>query len=152
MPRLISLRWTHRKVYWFCRAAAKRPRLVGGPSGLFRLLQGFTVGFAVESSSLYHLGVESWNTWARSLENVSYAICDNMHPRSLISAFVVRCQDRMYSLYSRNFKILAGFCSGAGQFVSCLVGECWRHILSWRVSHVSVLMKIRARSRPRGPE
>ena len=33
------------------------------------------------------------------------------HPRSLISAFVVRCQDRMISsLYIRNFKILAGLC------------------------------------------
>ena len=34
------------------------------------------------------------------------------HPRSLISAFVVRCrQNDTSSLYIRNFKILAGLCS-----------------------------------------
>ena len=62
------------------------------------------------------------------------------HPRSLISAFVVRCQDRMvYSLYIRNFKILAGLCSWAGQFGSCLVGDSRRHTLSWRGSCYSIL-------------
>ena len=39
------------------------------------------------------------------------------------------------SLYIQNFKILAGLCSWAGQFVSCLVGDSWRHIFSWRGSY-----------------
>ena len=37
-----------------------------------------------------------------------------VHPRSLISAFVVRCQDRMIPLVYiiiRNFKNLTGLCS-----------------------------------------
>ena len=39
--------------------------------------------------------------WARSGENVSYAICEQqrsdkpVHPRSLISTFVVHCLDSM---------------------------------------------------------
>ena len=37
------------------------------------------------------------------------------HPRSLISAFVVRCLD---SIISRNFKTLASFCGCASRFVS----------------------------------
>ena len=46
------------------------------------------------------------------------------HPRSLISAFVVRCQDRMIPIvYIRNFKILAGLCSWADWFESYLVGN-----------------------------
>ena len=54
-----------------------------------------------------------------------------------ISAFVVRCQDRMIPrLYIRNFKILAGLCSWAVQFVSCLVGDSRRHIFSWRGSFI----------------
>ena len=46
------------------------------------------------------------------------------HPRSLISAFVVRCLDRIILLVSiiRNFKPLPSFCGCAGRFVSCLVG------------------------------
>ena len=41
-----------------------------------------------------------------------------MHPRSLISTFVVRCLDSIISLsfYIQNFKPLASFCSWAGRF------------------------------------
>ena len=47
------------------------------------------------------------------------------HPRSLISAFVVRWLDSIISLDSiaENFKILASFCGCAGRFVSGLVGN-----------------------------
>ena len=53
------------------------------------------------------------------------------HLRILISAFVVRCQRQndTASLYIRNFKILAGRCSWAGQFVAYLVKDSWRHFL-----------------------
>ena len=33
------------------------------------------------------------------------------HPRSLISAFVVRCLDSIIALLARNFKTLATLCS-----------------------------------------
>ena len=47
-----------------------------------------------------------------------------VHPRSLITAFGVRCLDGIISLDSiaENFKTLASFCGCAGRFVSCLVG------------------------------
>ena len=44
-------------------------------------------------------------------------------------------QNDTSSWYIRNFKILAGLCSWAGQFVSCLVGDSRRHIFSWRGSY-----------------
>ena len=57
------------------------------------------------------------------------------HPRSLITAFVVRCLDNIISLiYSRNFKTLASFCDCAGRFVSGLVGNSRRHVRSCRGS------------------
>ena len=59
------------------------------------------------------------------------------HPRSLISAFVVRCLDSIISLdSSRNFKTLASFCVCTGRFVSVLVGNSRRHVLSCRGSYV----------------
>ena len=59
------------------------------------------------------------------------------HPRSLISAFVVRCLDSIISLfYSRNFKTLASFCGCAGRFVSGLVGNSRRQVLSCRGSYI----------------
>ena len=57
------------------------------------------------------------------------------HPRSLISAIVFRCLDSIISrFYSRNFKTLASFCGCAGRFVSGLVGNSRRHVLSCRGS------------------
>ena len=60
------------------------------------------------------------------------------HPRSLISAFIVRCLDSIISLdsaeYSQNFKTLASFCGCVGQFVSGMVGNSRRHVLSCRGS------------------
>ena len=59
------------------------------------------------------------------------------HPRSLISTFVVRCLDSIISrFYSWNFKTLISFCGCAGRFVSGLVGNSRRHVLSCHVSHV----------------
>ena len=53
------------------------------------------------------------------------------HPRSLISAFVVRCLDSIISLDSiAEISTLASFCGCAGRFVSGLVGNSRRHILS----------------------
>ena len=51
-------------------------------------------------------------------------------------AFVVRYQDKMIPrFFIRNFKILAGLCSWASQFVSSLVGDSRRHIFTWRDSN-----------------
>ena len=51
------------------------------------------------------------------------------HPRSLISAFVVRCLDSIISLNS-----IASYCGCAGRFVSVLVGNSRRHVLTCRGS------------------
>ena len=69
---------------------------------------------------------------------MSYAICEQQRCRSACaSALSDQClccslprQNDTSSLYIRNFKILAGLCSWAGQFVSCLVGDSRRHIFS----------------------
>ena len=60
------------------------------------------------------------------------------HPRSLISAFVVRCLGSIISLVSISeiFKTLASFCGCAGRFVSGLVGSSRRHVLSCRGSFI----------------
>ena len=61
-----------------------------------------------------------------------------VHPRSQISTFVVCCLDSIISLdsiaeISRLF--LASFCGCAGQFVSGLIGNSQRHVLSCRGSN-----------------
>ena len=58
------------------------------------------------------------------------------HLHSLISAFVVRCLDsnNISRFYSRNFKTLACFCGCTGRFVSGLIGNTRRHLLSCRGS------------------
>ena len=68
------------------------------------------------------------------------------HPRSLISASVsLPRQNDTSSLYIRNFKIPAGLCSRAGQFVSRLVGDSRRHIVSWRGSFNSMYKQYKER-------
>ena len=63
------------------------------------------------------------------------------HSRSLISAFVVRCLDSIISrFYSRNFKTLASFCGCAGRFVSGLVGNSRKHVLSCRGSLIWTML------------
>ena len=71
------------------------------------------------------------------------------HPRSLISAFVVRSLDNIISRVSRseNFKILASFSDCAGRFVSGLVGNPRRHVLSCRGSYQLVMYDILRPSR-----
>ena len=62
---------------------------------------------------------------------MSYAICEQQRRRSACASAQsdqrLCCslprQNDTSSLYIRNFKILAGLCSRAGQFVSCLVGD-----------------------------
>ena len=71
--------------------------------------------------------------WATSWEILFLTYANNkgadqpVHPRSLISAFVVRCLDsrqyNIYTFYSHKFKTLASLCSWADQFVSYLVGN-----------------------------
>ena len=56
------------------------------------------------------------------------------HPRSLISAFVVRCLDSIIC------KTLAGFCGCAGRFDAGLVGNSRRHVLSCRGSTTSLTL------------
>ena len=73
---------------------------------------------------------------------MSYAICEQQRRRSACASAQsdqrlccsLARQNETSSLYFRNFKILAGLCSWAGQFVSCLVGDSRRHIFSWRGS------------------
>ena len=60
------------------------------------------------------------------------------HPRSLISAFVVRCVDSINSLDSiAEISRLASYCGCAGPFVSGLVGNSRRHVLLCRGSYDS---------------
>ena len=63
--------------------------------------------------------------WATSWENLFMPYANNngadqpAHPRSVISAFVVRCLDNIISsFYIRNLKPLSSFCSWAGRFES----------------------------------
>ena len=81
--------------------------------------------------------------WARPWENVSYVICEQQRRRSACASAqsdqrlccsLPRQKDTSI-LHTRNFKILAGLCSWAGQFVSCLVGVSRRHIFSWHGSN-----------------
>ena len=84
--------------------------------------------------------------WARPWENVSYAICEQQRRRSACASAQsdqrlccsLQRQNDTSSFYIRNFKILAGLCSWAVQFVSCLVGDSRRHIFSWRGSYVFI--------------
>ena len=75
---------------------------------------------------------------------MSYAICEQQRRRSACgpaqSDQHLYCslprQNDTSSLYIRNFKILAGLCSQAGQFVSYLVRDSQRHVFSRQGSHV----------------
>ena len=62
------------------------------------------------------------------------------HPRSLISAFIVRCLDSILSLDSiaENLKTLASFSGCAGQPVSGLAGSSRRYVLPCRGSNTFV--------------
>ena len=80
--------------------------------------------------------------WAGPWENVSYVICEQQRRRSAC-AFAQSDQRlcssllRWYNIsrfYSRNFKTLASFSGCAGRFVSGLVGNSRRHVLSCRGS------------------
>ena len=66
------------------------------------------------------------------------------HPRSPISAFVVRCFDSIISLrfYSQKFKTLASFRGCAGQFVSGMVGNSRRYVLSCRGSYILYILHV----------
>ena len=59
------------------------------------------------------------------------------HPRSLISAFVVRCLDSIISLDSTaEISRLASFCGCTGRFESDLVGNSQRQLLSCLSSYL----------------
>ena len=98
-------------------------------------------------SVLLSLFMSSNYKWARPWENVSYAICEQQRRRSACASAQsdqhLCCslprQNDNSSLYIRNFKIVAGPCSWAGQFVSCLVGNSPRHILSCRGLNATLL-------------
>ena len=86
-----------------------------------------------------------WNTmsqtpviWARSCENVSYAICEQQRRRSACAStqseqhlccLPLREYD-MYTCYIQSFKIVASFCSWAGCFGPYLVKCPGRHIFA----------------------
>ena len=77
-------------------------------------------------------------TWAGPWENVSYVICEQQRCRSACAStqsdqHLCCSLLRQYNIsrfYSQNFKTLASFCGCAGQFVSGLVGNSQRHVLS----------------------
>ena len=81
---------------------------------------------------------------------MSYVICEQQRRRSACASAQADqhlcCslprQNDTSSLYIRNFKIwAAGLCSWAGQFVSCLVRDARRHILSSRGSIIQIKHK-----------
>ena len=80
--------------------------------------------------------------WAGPWENVSFVICEQQWRRSACASTQsdqrLCCSlFRKYNIsrfYSRNFKTLASFCGCAGWFVSDLIRNTRRHILSWRGS------------------
>ena len=84
----------------------------------------------------------SANIWARPWENVSYAIFEQQRRRSAsASAQSDQCLCcsliRLYKIcrfFSQNFKTLASFCGCTDRFVSGLVGNSRRHVLSCRGS------------------
>ena len=75
---------------------------------------------------------------------MSYVICEQQRRRSACASArsdqrlccSLPRQNGISSLYIRNFKILAGVCSLAGNFVACLIGDSRRYIFSWRGSSV----------------
>ena len=69
---------------------------------------------------------------------MSYVICEQQRRRSdcasgqsdqRLCCSLLKQYD-ISRFYSRNFKTLASFCGCAGRFVSGLVGNSWRHVLS----------------------
>ena len=62
------------------------------------------------------------------------------HPSSLISAFIVRCLDSIISLNSISEISRLLLASVAGWFVTTLVRNSWRHIMSCRSSHDMMLL------------
>ena len=81
--------------------------------------------------------------WARSCENVSYAICEQQRCR-LACASAQSDQHlccsllRQYDMYTSSIKILASFCSWAGWFESYLVENPRRHIFAWCGSYLNI--------------
>ena len=84
---------------------------------------------------------------SRAMRKLSYVIWESyennkgadrpVSPHSLISTFVVRCLDSIISLDSIvEISRLASFCGCAGRFVSGLIGNSQRHVLSCRGSYV----------------
>ena len=77
--------------------------------------------------------------WARSCENVSYAICEQQRCRSACASAqsnqhlccsLLRQYD-MYTCYIPCCKILASLCSLADWFESYLVANSRRHVFAW---------------------
>ena len=74
-----------------------------------------------------------------SSENVSCHMRTTTHPRRLISAFVVCCLNSIISLDSiAEISRLASFCGCTFRFVSGLVGNSRRHVLSWHSSCILI--------------
>ena len=87
-------------------------------------------------------GVETW-AWKHMSRAMRKCVLCHMRTTkaqiSLISAFVVHCLDSNISrFYSRTFITVASFCGCAGRFVSGLVGNSRRHVLSCRGSYVNL--------------
>ena len=93
--------------------------------------KSFLKGSKTISSSIHLLAV---SIWAISWENLlmPYENNKDADPRSLISAFVVRCMNSIISLVSTfAMSWLACFCSWAGWFVSYLVKKSRRQVFLW---------------------
>ena len=107
----LSLRWVHKSFRWFSCAAAQ------------------IILTAMISN------------WARSCENMSYAICEQQRRRLActsaqsdqhVCCSLFKLYD-MYTCYIQSFKILVGFCCWTGCFESYLVKNAWKHVFAWCV-------------------
>ena len=132
----VSLRWAHMPFCWFCHEAAQ-------------LINFWTLITICEKTCSNFQHSAKVRIWARPWENASYAICKQQRRRSACAfAQSDQClccslprQNDTSSLHIRIFKSLAGLCSCADQFVSFLVGDSRRHILSWRGSYALIRSK-----------
>ena len=83
--------------------------------------------------------VDDWKNWARSCENVSYAIWEQQRCRSACASaqsdqhlcFSLLRQYDTYTCFIKSFKIVTSFCSWAGWFETDLVENSWRQVFAW---------------------
>ena len=153
-----SLCWAYRSFHWYCHTATHVILLVlswsiSNAKNYFFLSHQRNILYP--NCSLFlnnhngHNGIWANSVdpdhtpapavWARSCENVSYAICEQQRCRSACASAqsdqhlccsLLRQYD-MYTCCIQSFVILASFCSWAGWFVPYLVENPRRYIFAW---------------------